>query len=242
MAPVSKVNDILCGNISKVDDILKVNARKMDDIDFCSPTPTVTPTRTPGASPQPTPSVTATRTPTPTITPTRTQTPTITQTPTNTLTPTTTPTPTPTPTGGATTFKYEVLSCCDGSTTAVVEVSSALSTGDVFLDPQGNCWEVQSTSTGTATVDYASASTDCKTCIKDNGCIWEIRCCPGYSVTDYVAEGAFLGTIYTGLIVQCSNGLCYEVFGVVPTTPTETIIATYGVCIDCVNSGGADCR
>ncbi len=38
---------------------------KSDDIDFCSPTPTVTPTRTPGGSPVPTQTMTPTRTVTP---------------------------------------------------------------------------------------------------------------------------------------------------------------------------------
>ncbi|HLF25563.1 MAG TPA: DUF11 domain-containing protein [Anaerolineae bacterium] len=71
--------------------------------DDCSPRPTKTPTRTPGA---PKPTSTHTATPTPTATPTQTPTPTHTATPTNTPTPSNTPTPThthtPTPTDTST--------------------------------------------------------------------------------------------------------------------------------------------
>jgi hypothetical protein len=97
MPTVSKVNDVLCANISKVDDILKANASKMDDIDFCSPTPTMTPTRTPGGSPVPTQTMTPTRTVTPTRTPPNTPTNTATPTRTPPITPTNTATPTRTP-------------------------------------------------------------------------------------------------------------------------------------------------
>jgi hypothetical protein len=100
MPTVSKVNDVLCSNIKSVDDVLKASASKMDDIDFCSPTPTVTPTRTPGGSPVPTQTMTPTRTVTPTRTPpnTPTNTATPTRTPQSTPASTATPTPTPTPT------------------------------------------------------------------------------------------------------------------------------------------------
>jgi len=101
---------------------------------------------------------------------------------------------------------------------------------------------VTATGSGTATVTYGSAQPDCRGCIKDNGCVWKIQCCPGYTITDYVAEGAFLGFIGPGVFVQCSNGLCYEVMGPVPTAPTETIVAVYADCPECVGSGGDQCR
>jgi hypothetical protein len=75
---------------------------------FISPTPTATPTLTPGLSPTPTPSLTATNTPTPSVT--RTQTPTPTQTPTQTSTPGASPTPTPTITPSATPAPFNPLS------------------------------------------------------------------------------------------------------------------------------------
>jgi len=101
MPTLSKINDILCANISKIDDISKANALRIDDIDFCTPTPTQTPTvtrtptSTPGGSQTPTPSNTSTVTPTPTFTSTPTNT--MTRTPRVTDTPTPTPTPTITP-------------------------------------------------------------------------------------------------------------------------------------------------
>jgi hypothetical protein len=101
---------------------------------------------------------------------------------------------------------------------------------------------VTAQSSGTATVTYVSDQGSCRDCVTNNGCVWKIQCCPGYTVTDYVAEGAFLGSIGPGVFVQCSNGLCYEVIGPVPTTPTETIVAVYTDCVECEGSGGDICR
>ena len=93
MGTVTKLNDVLCGNISKIDDVLKSNVLYFDENTFC-PTPTPTPT-TPVGTPTPTPTQTLTPTPTPTqtLTPTPTSTTaSVTQTPT--ATPANTPTPT----------------------------------------------------------------------------------------------------------------------------------------------------
>ena len=87
MGTVTKLNDVLCGNISKIDDVLKSNVLYFDENTFC-PTPTPTPT-TPVGTPTPTPTVTKT----PTNTPTNTVTPSVTPTSTP---PSVTPTPTPT--------------------------------------------------------------------------------------------------------------------------------------------------
>lgn len=88
MGTVTKLNDVLCGNISKIDDVLKSNVLYFDENTFC-PTPTPTPT-TPVGTPTPTPTVTKT----PTNTPTNTVTPSVTPTSTP---PSVTPTQTPAP-------------------------------------------------------------------------------------------------------------------------------------------------
>ena len=87
MGTVTKLNDVLCGNISKIDDVLKSNVLYFDENTFC-PTPTPTPTQTLTPTPTNTPTPTRTQTPTPTRTPAS-----VTQTPT--ATPANTPTPTP---------------------------------------------------------------------------------------------------------------------------------------------------
>ena len=107
---LEKYDDLLGGWVAEI--IIEVKT-PLDRCDapfdtFISPTPTATPTLTPGLSPTPTPSLTATNTPTPSVT--RTQTPTPTQTPTQTSTPGASPTPTPTITPSATPAPFNPLS------------------------------------------------------------------------------------------------------------------------------------
>lgn len=249
MATITKINDILCANVAKLDDVLKANAEFWDDNAFCpvaSPTPTPTITVTPTNTPTPTITPTRTPTPTPTITPTPTVTPTITptNTPTNTptitptITPTPTNTPTPTPSSGGTT-NYIVRACCTGDNGVVA--GTGLNTGDVFLDPDGNCWEVMFTTTDTPNVTFSSLTGgNCVDCMKDSGCYWRVFCCPGETFSQIVSDAGW--GFVTNDYVQCSDNLCYRVNNTVLGPSSETVIATYPSCDNCNGSGGDTCR
>jgi hypothetical protein len=85
--------------------------------------------------------------------------------------------------------------------------------------------------------------TDCKECTDTQGCIWEIRCCPGYTIVDYVNDSpSYIGALYPGAFVKCSNDLCYEVIQAVNQLPTDNIVSVYGKCVDCSDDGGNQCR
>ena len=191
------------------------------------------------SNPCPTPTPTPTRTLTQTPTLTRTVTPT--QTPTRTVTPTRTPTLTPTSTS-TTLQKYNVRTCCYGldKLDGVIETSTA-TTGDIILDDNGNCWEVGITTTDNVNVTFSSLyDGDCETCVSNQGCTWEVRCCEGGPDDKIVNDSAFPG-IGIGTVVKCSDNICREVFRPNVNPVDETIVTVEKDCEGCIDNGGENC-
>jgi hypothetical protein len=180
-------------------------------------------------------------TPTPTPTQTLTQTPTLTTTPTLTRTVTPTRTPTLTPTSTSTSLlRYKVSSCCY-KIEGVIE-SSDVTTGDIILDENGNCWGVGDITTDDVNVVYSTPyDGDCETCVSNQGCTWEVACCSGGPDNKIVNDFGFAG-IGIGSVVRCGDNICREVIRPNVNPVTETILSVEDSCEKCLDGEGSPCE
>jgi hypothetical protein len=213
-----------------------------------TPTPTVTPTntptrtQTPTVTPTRTQTQTPTRTQTPTVTPTNTPTRTQTQTPTRTQTPTVTNTSTPTPTQTISQITFQAQRCCDRLEGIVLLPSDFLSTYNVFVSTELECWEVITerpgqTPTVTADINELFYS-DCDICTdKDFGypCTYSAEsCCDG--IVEYLEGGTGL-SVLIGQVIVDTNGICYTLGNIVEKQSATIIqdvnIPDYNDCNEC---------
>jgi hypothetical protein len=135
-----------------------------------------------------------------------------------------------------------VRTCCYGADglSGVIETSDSLNPGDVILDDNGNCWEVGDTTADAVTVTYSTLyDGNCATCIKNQGCTWEVRCCTG-GPDNKIVNDFGIGLVI-GDVVLCGDNICRVVIQPTVKPVNETINVVYPDCGECFSSGGQEC-